>query len=99
VSLSGAAIFILLTPFRAGGAFTVFEGQTQPLAASPLHRHSDQDEWWYILDGEYQVRSGLAGDTRSDGRYRVRTPVGSRHTFQNIGAEPGRKLTAVIQGR
>jgi mannose-6-phosphate isomerase-like protein (cupin superfamily) len=97
IHVLGNEVRIKISTADTGGAFTVFEGQTQPLAGPPLHRHPDHDEWWYILRGEFRFEVdgreiyARAGDT-------VFAPRGSRHTFQNIGAVPGRTLTTVVPG-
>ena len=36
------------------GAFYRFRIRTLPLESPPLHRHRKQDEWWYIVKGEYR---------------------------------------------
>jgi mannose-6-phosphate isomerase-like protein (cupin superfamily) len=90
-------VIIKIPSRHTGGAFTVFEGRTEPLAGPPLHAHRDQDEWWYILEGEFKFEVdgqeiyAAAGAT-------VFAPRGSRHTFQNIGGTPGRTLTTVVPG-
>ncbi len=97
VHVLGNEVIIKISSYDTGGAFTVFEGQTGPLQGPPLHRHRDQDEWWYILDGEYRFEVdgreiyARAGDT-------VFAPRGSVHTFQNVGTRPGRTLTTVVPG-
>jgi quercetin dioxygenase-like cupin family protein len=97
VHVLGNDLLIKISSKDTGGAFTVFEGRTQPLAGPPLHRHRDQDEWWHILDGEFRFEVdgqeiyARAGDT-------VFAQRGSRHTFQNIGTTPGRTLTTVVPG-
>jgi quercetin dioxygenase-like cupin family protein len=80
-----------------GGAFAVMEGITPPQGGPPLHLHREQDEWWYVLEGEFLfevdgrvIRAG-AGAT-------VFAPRGSRHTFQNVGSKPGRTLVSVTPG-
>ena len=93
----GADLTIKISSRDTGGAFTVFEGRTRPQEGPPLHRHRDQDEWWYIVEGEYlfevdgQEIHACAGAT-------VFAPRGSRHTFQNIGAVTGRTVTTVVPG-
>ena len=88
---------IKITSLDTGGAFTVFEGRTPPLQGPPLHLHRDQDEWWYVIEGEYKFEVdgeeiyARAGAT-------VFAPRGSRHTFQNIGTTTGRTLTTVVPG-
>jgi quercetin dioxygenase-like cupin family protein len=97
IPVPGGDVTVKVASSDTGGAFAVFEGRTQPLQGPPLHRHREQDECWYVLEGEYRfVVDGeeiyaSAGDT-------VFAPRGSRHTFQVIGNTPGRTLTTVVPG-
>jgi len=97
VHVIGEDVTIKISSRDTGGAFAVFEGQTRPLQGPPLHVHHNQDEWWYVVDGEYmfevdgQEIYARAGAT-------VFAPRGSRHTFQNIGTTPGRTVTTVVPG-
>jgi len=97
VHVLGNELLIKISSEDTAGAFTVFEGQTEPLTGPPLHRHPNQDEWWHILDGEFRFEVdgqeiyARAGDT-------VFAQRGSRHTFQNVGSKPGRTLTTVVPG-
>ncbi len=97
VHVVGADVTIKISSRDTAGAFCVFEGHTEPLEGPPLHLHRDQDEWWYIVDGEYlfevdgkQIRA-RAGDT-------VFAARGTRHTFQNIGTVPGWTITTAVPG-
>jgi len=93
----GGEIAIKLSTEQTNGAFTVFEGTTPPLQGPPLHRHPGQDEWWYILEGDFRfVVDGQEIEARTGDT--VFAPRGSRHTFQNIGNTPGRTLTTAIPG-
>ena len=97
IHVLGNDVVIKISSRDTGGAFAVFEGQTRPLAGPPLHRHRDQDEWWYIVDGEYKFEvEGKEIHARPGTT--VFAPRGSRHTFQNIGTAPGRTLTTVVPG-
>ena len=40
-----------------GGAFTVLE-EVPPLLDTPLHVHANEDEMFYVLEGEHIVRCG-----------------------------------------
>ena len=41
------------------GAMAVFGGERGgPYTGIPLHVHHDQDEWWYIAEGEYVIQVG-----------------------------------------
>src|SRR6516164_2168923 len=97
VHVLGADLTIKISSRDTNGAFAVFEGFTEPLQGPPLHRHRDEDEWWYIVEGEYRFEVdgeeiyASAGDT-------VFAPRGSSHTFQNIGAERGRTIGTSVPG-
>jgi quercetin dioxygenase-like cupin family protein len=90
-------ITIKISSQDTGGEFTVFEGRTPPQGGPPMHIHHEQDEWWYVLEGEFRFSVGgeeilgRAGDT-------VFAPRGSRHTFQCISQAAGRLLTTVVPG-
>ena len=97
VHVLGTDLTIKISSRDTNGAFAVFEGFTLPLQGPPLHRHRDQDEWWYIVEGEYRFEVdgeeiyASAGDT-------VFAPRGSIHTFQNIGDEVGRTIGTSVPG-
>ena len=93
----GAEASVKISSRDSGGAYAVMEACTLPNSGPPLHLHQREDEWWYILDGNFlfeidsnSVHAG-PGDT-------VFAPRGSRHTFQNIGSVPGRTLVTVVPG-
>lgn len=95
--VAGGEISIKIASRDTGGAFAVFEGSVDPQVGPPLHRHREQDEWWYIIEGQFlfevdgkQVHAGV-GDV-------VFAPKGSCHTFQNIGSTPARAITTVVPG-
>jgi mannose-6-phosphate isomerase-like protein (cupin superfamily) len=93
----GTEISVKISSEDTGGAYTVFEGITPPLSGPPLHCHRSQDEWWYILHGRFRFLVGDEIITAGPGDT-VFAPRGMRHTFQNIGTEPGITLTTAIPG-
>jgi len=97
IHVLGNDVVIKISSRDTGGAFAVFEGQTRPLAGPPLHRHRDQDEWWYVVDGEYKFEVEGQEIYARPGTT-VFAPRGSRHTFQNIGSTYGRMVTTVVPG-
>jgi quercetin dioxygenase-like cupin family protein len=76
---------------QTGGALTAFENVIAPGDGPPLHVHANEDEAWYVLEGELGFR--LGGETASApaGSF-VFVPRGTRHCFQNIGDQPARIL-------
>lgn len=82
--------FKVATQDTQSALFMMEQHSTQP-GGPPLHLHHDQDEFWYVLAGEYIVQVG------SD-RYRAQTGdcvLGPRevpHAWAFVGKSPGRLL-------
>jgi quercetin dioxygenase-like cupin family protein len=80
---------------EAGGGFSLVEHPMPPRAlAAPLHRHSREDEYSYVLEGQVgallgdEVLIGGPGDL-------IFKPRGQWHTFRNAGDEPARLLEII----
>lgn len=97
IHVLGSEIKVRISSDDTAGRFTVFEAEIPAHSGPPLHSHPHQDEWWYIVEGDFRfVVDGFevrakAGDT-------LFAPKGSRHTFQNLTAQPGRLVTTVVPG-
>jgi len=82
----------------SGGGFALVEHLMPPRAlAAPLHRHSQEDEYSYVLEGrlgallgEEEVLGGV-GDL-------IFKPRGQWHTFWNAGDVPARILEIISPG-
>lgn len=97
LSVVGDEIRIKISSRDTNGAFAVAEDFTPPNAGPPLHLHHEQDEWWYVLDGEFLFE--VDGEKIHAGPgFTVFAPRGSRHTFQNVGSKPGRTIVTVVPG-
>lgn len=55
--------------------------------ASPLHIHTKEDGWWYVLEGTFAAQIGDEVVEAAPGAF-VRAPRGIAHTYWNPG--PGR---------
>ena len=65
--------------------------------AAPLHRHSREDEYTYVLEG--RVGAVLAGqEAYADVGCLLYKPRGQWHTFWNAGDEPARMLEIISPG-
>jgi mannose-6-phosphate isomerase-like protein (cupin superfamily) len=53
---SGTEIIVKASADSTGGAFTIIE-EVDPLD-TPLHVHKNEDELWYVLEGEHVVQVG-----------------------------------------
>ncbi|MEO8368337.1 MAG: cupin domain-containing protein [Candidatus Solibacter sp.] len=97
VHVLGSELMIRVSSRDTHGAFAVFESCIAPLEGPPLHRHPNQDESFYILEGEFRFEVDGQEFHASAGASVV-APRGSSHTFQNVGQERGRMITTVVPG-
>jgi mannose-6-phosphate isomerase-like protein (cupin superfamily) len=80
------------------GGFSLVEHPMPPRAlAAPLHRHSREDEYSYVLEGRM---GALLGDdvVYAEAGDLVHKPRGQWHTFWNAGDEPCRILEIIAPG-
>jgi mannose-6-phosphate isomerase-like protein (cupin superfamily) len=80
------------------GGFSLVEHPMPPRAlAAPLHRHSREDEYSYVLEGRM---GALLGDevVYADAGDLVHKPRNQWHTFWNAGDEPCRILEVIAPG-
>ena len=83
---------------ESGGGFALVEHGLAPRAlAAPLHRHSREDEYSYVLEGRL---GALLGDEEVFGEPGdlVFKPRGQWHTFWNAGDVPARILEIISPG-
>lgn len=52
-SVVGDELLVKISSHDTNGAFAVAEGRTPVMGGPPLHRHFIQDEWWYIIEGQF----------------------------------------------
>ena len=79
----------------SGGNFALVEHLLAPRAlAAPLHFHTREDEYSYVLEGRV---GALLGDDElvADVGHLIFKPRGQWHTFWNAGDEPARILEII----
>jgi quercetin dioxygenase-like cupin family protein len=76
---------------QTGGALTALENVIAPGDGPPLHVHANEDEAWYVLEGELHFRLGEETAAAPAGTF-VFVPRGTPHNFQNAGDAPARIL-------
>ncbi|MEX0874859.1 MAG: cupin domain-containing protein [Actinomycetota bacterium] len=89
---------IMITTEETGGRFSVVEHYLPPRAlAAPLHIHTDEDEYSFVLEGRL---GALLGDEEVFGEVGdlVFKPRGQWHTFWNASDEPTRILELISPG-
>jgi mannose-6-phosphate isomerase-like protein (cupin superfamily) len=57
LTFGDGTILIRASAESTGGAFTVFE-EIPPLLDTPLHIHANEDELFYVLEGEHVIQCG-----------------------------------------
>jgi quercetin dioxygenase-like cupin family protein len=93
--LGSMGVRFMLAGVETGGGFSLVEHPIPPRAlAAPLHRHSREDEYSFVLAGRVgallgdEVVYGEPGDL-------IIKPRGQWHTFWNDGSEPARILELI----
>lgn len=82
----------------SGGGFALVEHLMPPRAlAAPLHRHSREDEYSFVLEGRVGAHFDGNEVVASAGDL-IRKPRGEWHTFWNAGEVPARILEIISPG-
>jgi mannose-6-phosphate isomerase-like protein (cupin superfamily) len=96
--LGATGVRFMIGGETSGGGFSLVEHPMPPRAlGAPLHRHSREDEYSYVVEGRVgallgdEVVYGEPGDL-------IFKPRGQRHTFWNAGDEPARILEIISPG-
>ena len=90
--------FMIDTEETHAGGFSLVEHPMPPRAlAAPLHRHSREDEYSFVLEGRM---GALLGDdvVYAEAGDLVHKPRNQWHTFWNAGDEPCRILEIIAPG-
>jgi mannose-6-phosphate isomerase-like protein (cupin superfamily) len=85
---------IKLSGQDTGGQVLLFEHRDMGKGGPPRHVHFEQDEWFYVIKGEFAFEVG-------DQRFRLNSgdtlfaPRNVPHAWAHVGDEPGTLLTLV----
>jgi mannose-6-phosphate isomerase-like protein (cupin superfamily) len=85
---------LLATRDQTGGAVGLFRQTVAPRSGPPTHVHRTEDEFFYVVSGEFKVKLGdrvMSAPAQSV----MFVPRGTAHTFQNVGRKPGVLLVGV----
>ena len=88
---------ILATHEQTGGSFGVWRYTKVLEGGPPLHIHRAEDEFFYVLNGEFNFQLGDCIKRTPAGSF-VFIPKDMVHTFQHVGPEPGVLLGSVHPG-
>ena len=71
----------------------MFEAHWSLKGGPPLHVHQGEDEWFYVMEGEYVAQVGDERFTLTPGDSLL-APRGVPHTYAHLGKGHGRMLIA-----
>lgn len=76
---------------------TTFEEIVPAQMSGPRHFHYDQDEAFYILEGQYTFHVGADSIEAGPGSF-IYVPRGTVHSVKNTGTTPGKALVTITPG-
>ena len=80
-----------LTGEQTGGSYTMFVNVTAPGGGPPPHRHENEDEWFYVVEGRAEFfQDGVWTEVPTGTA--VFMPRGSVHAFRNAGDTPLKQI-------
>ncbi len=93
----GHEITLKLTCRETDGEYFVFEDVTPPGAGVPLHVHRHEDEFFRVLDGEFEFQLDKQTQRVTAGAM-VNFPKNIPHAFRNVGTKSSRTVWTVMPG-
>ncbi|HEY4450344.1 MAG TPA: cupin domain-containing protein [Solirubrobacteraceae bacterium] len=81
----------LITGAESGGSYFAMEALVPPGGGPPPHIHHNEDETFYIIEGQCSVRLGDDTILAATGDF-VNAPRGTVHCFRNDGTTPMRMI-------
>jgi len=77
------------------GAYTLFELIVAPGSGSPLHRHNEEDESFYVQEGEVEFQLDDRILVATAGTF-IYSPKGQHHRIKNTTSVPAKMLAWVM---
>lgn len=91
----GEGVFtVKAEPDATLGAYSLAELTEPPGEGPPLHSHGDEEEGFYVLEGEVAIRVGDRMVLASPGAF-VFVPRDVPHTYRVVGDSPARLLIII----
>jgi mannose-6-phosphate isomerase-like protein (cupin superfamily) len=87
----GDSYRFLVTGEESGDAYFAMEALVPPGGGPPPHIHRNEDETFYVVEGECDIFLGDRRVTAGAGDF-VNVPRGALHHFHNAGTAPARMI-------
>jgi mannose-6-phosphate isomerase-like protein (cupin superfamily) len=95
VHFGGLGARFMIDAAQSGGGFALVEHPIDPRSlAAPLHRHANEDEYSYVLEGRVGFQLGEEDLEAGPGELVIK-PRDQWHAFWNAGDEPARLLEII----
>lgn len=93
----GDTMTLKATGESTGGQLVMLENLTAPGGGPPPHIHTREDEFFYVLDGTFEIRIGDDMHHVGPGGFAY-VPRGTVHNFRNSADTPSRILIGFTPG-
>ncbi|MGB8508592.1 MAG: cupin domain-containing protein [Pyrinomonadaceae bacterium] len=93
----GTAMKCKVSAVETGGAYSIVENKVAPLDGPPPHVHHNEDEIFYVAEGEFEIHCGAETFNATKGALAV-LPRNVPHSFRNVGATEGTLLVTITPG-
>jgi quercetin dioxygenase-like cupin family protein len=93
----GDTLTFKATAAQTGGSLTAVEVLAAPGGGPPPHVHANEDEMWFVLDGEFEILHGEEMLRLTAGGFAF-VPRGTLHRFENVSDTPSRVLIVFTPG-
>jgi quercetin dioxygenase-like cupin family protein len=90
----GEPVEVLVAGEATGGLSTTLIQISPPGGGPPPHSHTNEDETFFVLEGEYEFLADKEWRKAEVGRA-IHSGRGAVHTFRNAGTTEGRMLVFV----
>jgi len=93
----GIDMKVMMGAEHTGGTFSAIIAEIKPGEGPPPHLHQDREEYFYVLEGTYQLSVDGNETTVGPGTM-VFVPRGTVHAFKNVASTSGKVLEWTIPG-
>ncbi|HVL94550.1 MAG TPA: quercetin 2,3-dioxygenase [Solirubrobacteraceae bacterium] len=95
--ITGDTMTFKATAESTGGSLMLLENLTTPGGGPPPHIHDTEDEFWYVLEGTFEVTIDGEVHRLGAGGFAF-APAGCVHNFRNVGPTHARVLVGFTPG-
>lgn len=87
VSAPGLDARLLVGPEESAGRYSMLDLIVAPGFEAPVRRLQDEDQWWYVIEGDLDVTVGSVQTRLGPGGFAY-SPRGSAHALTNTSGRP-----------